>query len=181
MGSKIHDKSRGWLRGNIRGIIITVILLAVIISSILFLSLYSISPTLVYHFSFEGESTLRHGDILYTFKPTILHNGGSDSLDFRITATNIGNVTRTFHFGDGDPTVLVYSPSGTNVNTLYKFKVSNAILYGHDLKPDQNYTIGWTWGSDSWASSFILPGDYLVSATWAEGLETSMVRMQVTL
>ena len=63
----------------------------------------------LYSFSFTGNATLREGDLLFTFTPSVIHGLGGDVPDFRLTATNMGSENSTFYFGTDEPVVLVYS------------------------------------------------------------------------
>ena len=126
------------------------------------------SPTSIYSVSFSGNATLKEGDLLFTFKPTVIHGLGGDALDFRLTATNLGNENSTFYHGDLEPTVEVYS-AGTRVSTLTKARISDTIMYEPVVEPGKNYTIGWTWNLDSFASNPLKPGVYSVSAKWGSG------------
>ena len=41
--------------------------------------------TSLYRISFYGEASMRYDDLLYTFKPSVLHRAGGDALDFCLT------------------------------------------------------------------------------------------------
>ncbi len=135
------------------------------------------SPMSLDNIRFSGEALLRKGDLVFTFKPTVIHNLGGDVIDFRLTATNVGDKNNTFIFGDDEPTIEIYS-AGVRVSALANSSINWLTEYGYELRPGQSQTVGWTWSSGSVGTLPAAPGNYSVSAEWFS-LKTLGVPMQV--
>ena len=130
-----------------------------------FPSILNTPPTYLYKIGFFGDSKIRHGDLLYTFQPAVVPTFSGYLLNFKLTATNLGNTTAEFYYGDNAPLVYVYGLGGVRVSTFYEHLVSKAILYRVSLTPGESHSVNWTWSYDSAAFPPFLPGVYWVSAS----------------
>ncbi len=182
------------MEGRIVYAAILIIIFGSVVAYIAIPNVAELNPVKLYRFDFSGQGRASEGNLDFTFTPTSIHGPLGDSLDFRLTATNIGNETTTFKFGEAVPLVLVYS-DGEQVSMMGEMRTVIAILHTYPLGPGESKTVGWSWGADSFAEPMFWPGEYRVVADWFGGetypgigpsnvvvhWRTSSVGMRVTL